>query len=140
MIAGDLQLDLFLAIDLPSPGAVHGAAHVDQLIGIVAVGHDATKRSFEAEEMGNARSLPVIARARCGVVDLRALVDVDDDGHDVADLGGALILEEGARARLPKRGGLRLRRRLNRHGQFDRVVGRIVLRVLHRRHRGRLAR
>src|SRR5262249_5942180 len=136
---GDLQLDLLLAVDLAVAGAGTVAGEVDELTRIIAVRHDLGCRRLEAEQVRHARCFRPVAGARRVVLELGALVDVDDDGEDVADLRSALVLEEGRGARLPQRGVLADGGRVRRRRQGARRVVRVFAWILHRAHRGRLA-
>src|SRR3546814_7510679 len=70
----------------------------------------------------------------------RAVLQVDADGQDVADLGGALVLEELPRARPPQRIGVARRNLGSRHRQADRAIVALLGGVVDLAHFRRLAR
>src|SRR5207237_2513373 len=93
-------------------------------------------RVFRRAEQGADAGILVVFPAALGFVgDHRLVVEVDDDGEDIADLMRALILEERARAVPPQRirtvGG-RLRRR---HRHVDGLVTGLRGRIFNRRQR-----
>src|SRR5262249_62143841 len=56
-----------------------------------------------AEEIGDTGILAVLPAALGLVLPIGLIVDIDRDRQNVADLVGALVLEEGARAGAPQR-------------------------------------
>ena len=94
---------------------------------------------FEPMKSVDARILLVVAAALGLVLDLGLVGDAHGDGEDVADLMGALVLEEGARAVAPQRvrivdGGLR-----RRHRHVHRLVAGLRLRIFDAGQRRRFA-
>ena len=85
---------------------------------------DARADRLGADEIVDAGVFLVDAAALRLVLELGAVGDLDLHGEDVADLVGALILEEGARAGAPERIGLVDRRLRRGHRHLHRLVAR----------------
>src|SRR6185369_9191822 len=104
---GDSQRDRILPRDLAGTGAVRRAAEIDQVAwveGGVVVARDALPDlTLQAKQVGRVGRFGVVARPRRAVRQAGGIGDVDGDRQDIADLGGALILEEGASAGPPQR-------------------------------------
>src|SRR3569833_2325067 len=92
---GDVGGELLVAVDRARAADAHGAGG-----GAAAGGADVHARNMRAEQRAERRAdvgvLARVALARRGVRNLGAVVDGDDDREDVADLVGALVLEEAA--------------------------------------------
>ncbi len=98
---GDAQIDLLVAVDAARALGHRIAIQVDQARWIDCLGQDLRQAGLVTEDGARRGVLAGRAAARRGVVDRRLVLDLDDHGQDIADLGRALVLEEVARARPP---------------------------------------
>ena len=106
---------------------------LDQRFRLDAIGQNLGQLPLQPEHVADPEAFAVAARALSLVVELGRVGDPDPNRHDVAGLGRALVLEEGARALAPERvRGERDRLRVG-HRHPDRLVARLGGRILDRR-------
>src|SRR5690606_20306990 len=135
----DVDADLLLPVDLALPLDLAFGFDADRAGRREATEDALQGPGFDAEEVGQACALAVAERGGGIVLHLGAILQVDADGQDVADLGGALVLEELPRAGAPQGVGMARLHFRRRHRQADRTIVAPLGRVIDLAHLRRLA-
>src|SRR3984957_5926504 len=132
----DVGLQGFLPRDRALAVGSHGGIRGQQAAG---EGGSLSGQEIAAEKRGDAGIFGGAAAALGLVGEVRLVGDVDGDGQQVADLVGALILEERARAVSPERIRIVGNHFRFRHRHLHRLVAGLRRRVFDRRKLGLLA-
>ena len=92
----DLNGDLLVARDGARTVIFGGAVDIEQVGRNDRFGQDRVQRRLIAEQRAGGCGLGGCAGQGGGVCDIvTVVIDIDDDGDNIADLGGAQILEKG---------------------------------------------
>src|SRR5690606_41724855 len=85
--SGHRQVDPLRAVDAAGAVGVHGAFGADHVGGVETAGEGAAQAVLQPEEVGHPARGAVGAIALGRVLGLGAVVDIDGDGQDVAEIG-----------------------------------------------------